>query len=260
MGTTEVFEIPLREIWVQPGFNCRRAGSITRTNTASLGESIREMGLIEPIVVQPVDEISDVAPPGCLYRLIAGERRYTAVQMHTDRKAISTLVRTGLGDKAAEINLIENIERQDLDILEEAEAIQQKWGDLPLRKVAKIVKRPTSWVAVRRKLVRSTEAVKRAAAKGEITQYELRAIFREPDNEHDDLLADLLEQKSTKQEKVLKGRVVSHRNRSKTDMIALVTRLLEENHPHAESLSAALMWAANEITNDDMEQRLGLNE
>jgi ParB family chromosome partitioning protein len=81
-----------------------------------LAESIREQGIIEPIVVRLVAEDQ--------YEIIAGERRWRASQL-VDLHEVPCLVRQCSDDEAAEISLIENIQRQDLNPIEEADAYQR---------------------------------------------------------------------------------------------------------------------------------------
>src|SRR5215475_339540 len=75
-----------------------------------LSDSIRVHGVIQPIVVQPL--------PDNFYQLIAGERRWRAAQ-RAGIVRIPALVREAAADSALEIALIENLQREDLDPVEE---------------------------------------------------------------------------------------------------------------------------------------------
>lgn len=82
-----------------------------------LAQSIRENGIIQPIVVRPVE--------GNTYEILAGERRWRAAERagYTD---VPVIVRENISDqKALEIALLENIQRQDLNPIEEAEGYQR---------------------------------------------------------------------------------------------------------------------------------------
>ena len=86
---------------------------------SSLAASIREVGLLQPVLVREVDDEEEG------YELIAGERR-----SHADRRAglqtIPVLVQTDTGDASSlEQALVENLHREDLNALEEAAAYQQ---------------------------------------------------------------------------------------------------------------------------------------
>jgi ParB family transcriptional regulator, chromosome partitioning protein len=81
-----------------------------------LANSIRAQGLIQPVVVRPV--------PGGRYEIIAGERRWRAAQM-AGLQDIPALVRDVSDEAAIAMALIENIQRADLNAIEEAAALQR---------------------------------------------------------------------------------------------------------------------------------------
>jgi ParB family transcriptional regulator, chromosome partitioning protein len=80
-----------------------------------LADSIREQGVIEPIIVRPVDG---------RFEIIAGERRWRAAQLIGLNK-VSCIVREYSDEQAAEVTLIENIQRENLNPIEEAQALQR---------------------------------------------------------------------------------------------------------------------------------------
>lgn len=81
-----------------------------------LSDSIRAQGIIQPIVVRPVS--SDC------YEIIAGERRWRAAQL-AELTEVPTIVRDISDEAAMAMSLIENIQRQDLNVIEEAVALQR---------------------------------------------------------------------------------------------------------------------------------------
>ena len=81
---------------------------------AELAESIRAQGIMQPILVRPVD--------GGRFEIIAGERRWRAAQ-RAGLKEIPALVRSVPDQAALALALIENIQREDLNPLEEAQGI-----------------------------------------------------------------------------------------------------------------------------------------
>ena len=83
-----------------------------------LAESVRTLGIIEPVVVRPVGE------PPTSYELIAGERRWRAAQLAGLRDVPAVIWRAS-DRQAAEMALTENIQREDLDPIEEAEAFRR---------------------------------------------------------------------------------------------------------------------------------------
>jgi ParB family chromosome partitioning protein len=91
----------------------------TRMDPQALGElaeSIRAQGVIQPILVRPTGNES--------YEIIAGERRYRAAQM-AGLEEVPVLVKQVADDAALAIALIENIQREDLNALEEAHGVQR---------------------------------------------------------------------------------------------------------------------------------------
>ncbi|HEX5719558.1 MAG TPA: ParB/RepB/Spo0J family partition protein [Thermoanaerobaculia bacterium] len=82
--------------------------------------SIREKGILEPILVRPRPESEGEAPPGVLYRIISGERRYRASQ-EAGLYEVPVIEMDVSEQEALEIALIENLQRKDLTPFEEAE-------------------------------------------------------------------------------------------------------------------------------------------
>jgi ParB family chromosome partitioning protein len=88
---------------------------------AALAESIKSAGVMQPIIVRPVDRSSGGQSGGPAYELVAGERRWRAAQ-RAGLTRIPAIIRA-LDDKtAAEFALVENLQREDLNPLERAEA------------------------------------------------------------------------------------------------------------------------------------------
>ncbi|HEY4137363.1 MAG TPA: ParB/RepB/Spo0J family partition protein, partial [Casimicrobiaceae bacterium] len=86
------------------------------TSLAELADSIREQGVMQPILVRPVD--------GARFEIIAGERRWRAASQ-AGLSEIPALVRTVPDNAALALALIENIQREDLNPLEEAQGLSR---------------------------------------------------------------------------------------------------------------------------------------
>jgi len=82
-----------------------------------LADSIRVRGVVQPVVVRP-------AADGIHYELIAGERRWRACQL-ADLDSVPALIRTVPDAAAMAMGLIENIQREDLNPIEEANALKR---------------------------------------------------------------------------------------------------------------------------------------
>ncbi len=132
--------IPIERII--PGPNPREAFDEERLR--SLADSILQVGLIEPIVVRLQGED---------YEIVCGERRYRACQL-LERDSIEATVRDLADKQAAELRLLENLDREDLNPLEEASALRQlrELGH-DVASLANIVRRTEDEVAQREALL-----------------------------------------------------------------------------------------------------------
>ncbi len=142
-----------------------------------LTDSIREHGILQPLVVS-LTERGD-------YELIAGERRLRASKaLHLDK--IPVVVRAPEEEhKKLELALIENIQRQDLNPVEEARAYKKMMTDFGLRQedVATKVGKSRPAVANALRLLELDEDILQSLAAGEITRSHARTLLAEPDTE-----------------------------------------------------------------------------
>jgi len=140
-----------------------------------LADSIRERGVLQPILLRPHGEG---------FQVIAGERRWRAAQ-RAGLHAIPAIVREIDDSTAAEIALIENIQREDLNALEEAEGYRQliKAHGHTQDGVAKIVHKSRSHVANLLRLLDLPEYVRVSLMKGDISMGHARAVAAAPDPE-----------------------------------------------------------------------------
>jgi ParB family chromosome partitioning protein len=135
---------------------------------AELADSIRQHGVLQPILVRAVDDG---------FELIAGERRWRAAQraqLHT----IPALVREHDDSGSAELALIENVQRQDLNAIEEAEGYQAliaRFGHTQ-DNVAKLVGKSRSHVANLLRLLGLPGEVRQMLLRGDISMGHARAI------------------------------------------------------------------------------------
>ena len=138
----------------------------------SLATSIRERGLLQPIVVRPDAEIVGN------YEIIAGERRWRAAQI-AQLHDVPVLVRDLSDQEALEIALVENMQRRDLLPLEEATGYQRLIDDYhhTQEDLAKIVGRSRSHVANALRLLTLPEEVKVMLEAGSLTSGHARAAL-----------------------------------------------------------------------------------
>lgn len=145
----------------------------TRMDSASLDElaqSIREQGIIQPILVRPVD--------GARFEIIAGERRWRAAQ-RAGLTEIPALVRAVPDNVALVHALIENIQREDLNPLEEAQGLQRLIDEFGLTHdaAAKAVGRSRSAVSNILRLQELSKPIQEYLLGGQLDMGHARALL-----------------------------------------------------------------------------------
>ena len=135
---------------------------------AELAESIRQHGVLQPVLLRPA---------GDGFELIAGERRWRAAQ-RAQLHSIPALVREHDDSGSAELALIENVQREDLNAIEEAEGYQALIGRFGHTQdnVAKLVGKSRSHVANLLRLLGLPEAVRLMLLRGDISMGHARAV------------------------------------------------------------------------------------
>ncbi|HET7575410.1 MAG TPA: ParB/RepB/Spo0J family partition protein [Sphingomicrobium sp.] len=167
-----VREIEIARIKPNPG---QPRVQFDETALNELAESIRERGILQPILLRPDGEN---------FQIVAGERRWRAAQ-RARLHAIPAIVREIDESTTAEIALIENIQRQDLNPLEEAEGYRQlinRHGHTQ-DDVGQIVHKSRSHVANLLRLLDLPEFVRQSLVQGDISMGHARAIATAPDPE-----------------------------------------------------------------------------
>jgi ParB family transcriptional regulator, chromosome partitioning protein len=136
-----------------------------------LAESIRRHGIIQPLVVTPV--------PGGRYRLIAGERRLRAAIRATLQKVPVVIRREESREDVLAVALIENIQRENLNPIDEARAYEQLHGEFGLtqEEIAAQVGRSRSAVANSIRLLRLPERVQEMLSDGRLSTGHARALL-----------------------------------------------------------------------------------
>jgi ParB family transcriptional regulator, chromosome partitioning protein len=143
---------------------------------AALAQSIREKGVLQPLLVRRVDELDGS------FELIAGERRWRAAQRAGLRR-VPVLVRTLSDVEALEIALIENLQREDLTSLEEAGAYKRLIEEFGRTQadLAEAVGKSRSYIANTMRLLALPEGVRRHLEAGALTAGHGRALLAAAD-------------------------------------------------------------------------------
>jgi ParB family chromosome partitioning protein len=146
---------------------------------AELAESIRAQGVVQPIVVRPLGEPDDRGTQR--YEIIAGERRWRAAQQAGLRE-IPAVIRRIPDDAAIAIALIENIQREDLNPLEEARALERLISEFGLthQQAAQAVGRSRAAVSNLLRLLELPAEVCERLARGELEMGHARALLGLP--------------------------------------------------------------------------------
>ena len=137
-----------------------------------LASSISQYGVIQPLLVQKKDDY---------YEIIAGERRWRAAKK-AGIKEIPVIVREYNNKEAVEISLIENIQREDLNPIEEAMAYERLMKEFSMtqEQVAERVSRSRSAIANALRLLRLPPALKEMVIGGAISEGHARALLALP--------------------------------------------------------------------------------
>ncbi len=163
-------EIPIEQIRPNPS---QPRVTFDEESIAELAQSIKTVGLIQPLVVR-----RDASPEGG-YQLVAGERRLRALKSIGAPRA-SCIVQDMMEETSAMIALIENMQREDLYYLEEAQCYETllRTYNLTQEELAKRLGKSQSSIANKLRLLRLNESVKDAMKEGGLTERHARALLK----------------------------------------------------------------------------------
>lgn len=164
--------VPVASIRPHPGQPRRQ---FNEAALDELAESIRTRGVIQPIVVRP---------NGAGYQIVAGERRWRAAQ-RAQLHEVPVIIRDFSEAETLEVALIENIQREDLNAIEEAEAYKRLIQDYGHTQEAlgRLVAKSRSHVANLLRLLDLPEKIRGAVAEGALTMGHARALITAADPE-----------------------------------------------------------------------------
>jgi ParB family chromosome partitioning protein len=162
-------EIPIELVHRNPDQPRRH---FAEAEIAELEASIRDKGVLQPILVRPSPRTAGE------FEIVAGERRWRAAQQ-AGLKAIPALVRVLDDDRAFEIAIVENVQREDLNAMEEAQAYQTLMRRMAYTqdKAAVAVGKSRSHVANTLRLLQLPESVQDHVLFGRLTAGHARAIL-----------------------------------------------------------------------------------
>jgi ParB family chromosome partitioning protein len=161
-----LLSLPIEAVERNPGQPRKR---FEEEGLEELAASIREHGVVEPILVRR---------EGGRYRIVAGERRWRAAQ-RAGLREVPAVLREASDREAFELALVENLQREDLNAIEQAEAYQVLLTDhgLTQEAVARRVGKDRSSVANALRLLRLPEEVRDAVRDGRLDMGHARALL-----------------------------------------------------------------------------------
>jgi len=185
-ATQGLAEIPISQIQPNP-FQPRK--TFNEASIDELARSVRQHGIVQPLVVTRA---------GDKYKLIAGERRFRAAQK-AGLTTVPVLIKEMMteGD-ALQIALIENIQREDLNPIEEAMAYHQLHDDFQLtqEEISRRVGKERSTVANFLRLLKLPDSVKKLLASGQLSMGHARALLAIESPKKQEQLADRVVRKN----------------------------------------------------------------
>lgn len=234
-------EIPICEIYRPDEINGR--DPITRFDVQDIMESIEQNGVIEPVVVMPITPdyrelygIDDTYK----WRLVCGFRRTFACALFHD--TINAVINENVTDDEASVfNVVENIERKNLNIREEAKAVQTLLDNgYDKEAIAKKLTRHSSWVEQRSKFLGLPESVQEDVMLGTIPVNKIVSLYNTYHNKGE----KELERKIEKITEEKNARSV----KTKAEMMNMMLRLHMMFGPSI--LDKVLSWAMGDLPDE----------
>lgn len=248
-----VEEVKISEIFLDWDFNCR--GKVYPSDVVDLAKDIEKNGLQSPITVQPYD----LKPP-FKFRCVVGHRRCMAFKVN-NAKTIPAFIKTFSDNiDAHKYNLKENLHRVDLNIIQEARALQPYIdANWPEKEIAEEFEKSTTWVRIRRTLVKLPEDIQTEVLAGILTQDHVIRLGRMKSRQEQyefvrkvkDAKLDLDKKIETPLKEARKIKPYDRKHRNPSEIYAVNERLL--NLFGASLVTRALAWAAGAITDVDFE-------
>ena len=173
-----VFKVPVSKVVASPW---QPRNTFDAEALSELVDSVKVHGVLQPLLVRAV---------GSKFELIAGERRLRAAQAAL-LKTIPVLVVEASDEKALEIALIENLQREDLNAIEEAEgyAVLQKKFNLTQEQVAKQVGKARASVANTLRLLELSDRIRKHVAEGLLSVGHAKVLLAVDSEKEKELLA-----------------------------------------------------------------------
>lgn len=246
----QIYQIPIKDIFVDDNFNSR--GHVTFSDVVDLQRNIDLNGLLQPVAVQPYDK-----KPPYKYRLIIGHRRLAAIKM-MKWETIPATIKEGLSETDAfALNFIENVDRQDLNMVQEAKAIHRfiiaGWTQ---KEIGKKIGKSTGWVNIRCRLLELDQLIQNEAAAGVLTQEQVKDIAGLPSKERQfQAIRDIKESRARGEKRALKVKkpkknLIKRKDRDIVERREMLGHILDKIGPCV--ATRILAWTNGDITTMDL--------
>ena len=187
-----------------------------------LAESIKHNGLLQPITVRKVDDH---------YELIAGERRYRACELN-GYEEIEAIVLDKSDEESANLALIENLQREDLNAIEQAMAMKKlmKFEGLTQNELAKKLGYRQSTIANKLRLLKLPEYIKNAISQGTITERHARALLNVNEEDLENVYLTITNRKYnvSKTEEYIKELSTKHKSKGVSNNVKIGINTIKE--------------------------------
>lgn len=182
MAPSRIAQIPLRDVLPSP-FNPRH--SFNEQADKDLDDSVRQVGIMQPVLVRPVPLPVDPATIGH-YELVYGHRRFYSAQ-RCELAAIPAQVRMLTDDQVAQMQAIENLQREDITVMEEAKGYADyiRRHNITKDQLAEQIGKSRTYVYNRLKLATLVPAAVHALQDGKIKAEVATLIARVPEKLQD---------------------------------------------------------------------------
>ena len=199
-----------------------------------LADSIREHGVIEPVIVRPAE--------GGAYELVAGERRFRAA-VQVGLKSIPAVARVMDDRESLEIAIIENVQREDINPVECAVAYRRLMDEFGLvqEKIAERVGKSRSTIANTLRLLKLPKPILDSLDKGDITEGHARALMSITDAEYQKRIWErVIEEGLSVRETERLSRSPKPSKTSKTGIVSRATGRHGQGDPHLSDVEEKL--------------------
>lgn len=196
---------------------------MSKAELEELAASIKEKGLIQPIVVRKSE--------GVMFQIVAGERRYHACK-YLGLKEIQVIIKDLSDQEAFTWAIVENLQRKDLNPIEEAEAFRKLLEEFnfSLEQIAKFVSKDKTTVANSLRLLKLPERILQALREGLINRSQARSILAiERLIDQEKLFKQILKGGLSVRDIEKKARLVSRRKKKADPFIAEVEGKLSKS-------------------------------